>query len=318
MATVSHNEKNLQKRRMTSVESPREQMHQLRGNQAEQEEVQPAHEIDPEIDGNQAMLDAIRKQAEPEEKAAEPTLNLSDLRRMSPTTRGGIAARIIEATGSNVDLSLLLGEGAPEAIVSRGETAMMIAAALELGPTFEGKPNMFDDVPISHPSAVAVYRCREEGIFEGPGQSQFLPEQALRPEHVLPLTRLIATWNDSMGANTKVLKPGDLFDTKPSHQQSSDAEKRPSLEGVVRDENDRVLGSETVKITDAHGKSHEVQTHVTGKFELPAGLKAGVYTVEIQGGEVQEIEIDGTNTAFVELQRDKAATPGGGAEGSPT
>lgn len=319
MATVSHDEKNQQKRRPTAASTPREELTQLRGNQAEQEMAHPAHEIDPELDGNQAMLDAIRGQAPaPEEKApAAPALSLSDLRMMGPTTRGGIAGRILSATASRVDPALLLGDKPAEAIVTRGETAMMIAAALDLGTTFEGKPTIFDDLPMSHPSAIAVYRCREEGIFEGPGQAQFLPEQPLRPEHVLPLTRLIATWNDSMGANTKMLKPGDLFDTKPTLQQSADAGKRPSIEGMVRDENDRVLGSETVKVTDAHGRSHEVQTHVTGKFDLPAGLKAGVYTVEIQGGEPQQIEVDGTNTAWVELARKKTTASEGGAEGAP-
>ncbi|MCB9765281.1 MAG: carboxypeptidase regulatory-like domain-containing protein [Alphaproteobacteria bacterium] len=169
-------------------------------------------EIEVADESNQAMQEAMSEQ----EADTGPTLR--ELRMLQPNSVGGFVAQIIDATGTCTPISQLLPTQDPQDLkraITRGESAMVIYNALELGETFEGKPTTFDDVPMSYDCAVPLYRCREEGIFEGPGQDRFMPYEMLRAEHVLPLTQLVETWNDSMGADTQMLDPGDLFDTDP-------------------------------------------------------------------------------------------------------
>ncbi|MCB9745956.1 MAG: carboxypeptidase regulatory-like domain-containing protein [Alphaproteobacteria bacterium] len=162
---------------------------------------------------NQAMLEEMEAAKGDKDKAQVPTLE--ELQSMSSNTIGGFAARVIEYTGTEVSLDKLLLDSEHKRPITRGEAATVIYEALELEETFEGRPEMFKDVPMSDACAIPLYRCRQEGIFEGPGQERFLPDELLRAEHVLPLLQLVETWTDSTGADTSILGEGDLFDKEP-------------------------------------------------------------------------------------------------------
>jgi len=68
------------------------------------------------------------------------------------------------------------GRFSPDAYVSIGELAQILARMADVDLSGHGKPN-FSDVKESNPYAVAIAWADESGIITGTGNGAFLPEQ---------------------------------------------------------------------------------------------------------------------------------------------
>jgi len=112
-------------------------------------------------------------------KTAAKAADNSKYLAMAESTRGGFVARALAAVGSTASVESMLSKADYDKPITRASAAAVAAKVLGLGSELEGQPPVFNDVALSHWAATAIYRCREEGIFNGLGHNKFGPSDEL-------------------------------------------------------------------------------------------------------------------------------------------
>jgi lysozyme family protein/peptidoglycan hydrolase-like protein with peptidoglycan-binding domain len=167
--------------------------------------------------------------------------------QMPANTRGGFAYRAIQAAGLTSTPEQVLTGAAYQRIITRAEAASVIARLMSFSPALEGQPAVFNDVPISHWAAAAIYRCREEGFLSGAGQNQFMPDNPLLLEHAQVLLKRVT----DPGARAAFDRDAALQEAQQSRPQKPQEE--PAAAPGAPDPNHKRT------FTDAVYKKHDAQ-----------------------------------------------------------
>jgi lysozyme family protein/peptidoglycan hydrolase-like protein with peptidoglycan-binding domain len=167
--------------------------------------------------------------------------------QMPANTRGGFAYRAIQAAGLTSTPEQVLTGAAYQRIITRAEAASVIARLMSFSPALEGQPAVFNDVPISHWAAAAIYRCREEGFLSGAGQNQFMPDNPLLLEHAQVLLKRVT----DPGARAAFDRDAALQEAQQSRPQKPQEE--PAATPGAPDPNHKRT------FTDAVYKKHDAQ-----------------------------------------------------------
>lgn len=179
---------------------------------------------------------------------------------MAENTRGGFAARALKEAGSEASVESLYTKAEFDDPITRASAAVVACKALGLGTALEGQPAVFSDVPLNHWAAPYVYRCREEGIFNGIGDNQFGPNETL----------------GTSGAAVILNRIGDPdwrspFDRKKAVEDANEKRKMPDGDGTD-------VGSDADhkrSFTNDVYKKHKGQL-ADFDLKLTSGLKYGV------------------------------------------
>ncbi len=143
---------------------------------AEDLDLVPESNSDAQLDLESQSSQAV---AAPAEGESAVVVDNSEYLAMGENTRGGFAARAIQAAGGNVSVPSLFSKDEFKEPITRASAAAVACKVLGLGSALEGQPAIFSDVPLNHWAAASIYRCRETGIMNGVGNNQFSPNETL-------------------------------------------------------------------------------------------------------------------------------------------
>lgn len=214
--------------------------------------------------------------------------------KLPANTRGGFTARVLKAAGRTESPAQFLGGSAYQRVITRAEAAGVIGRVLGFGDVLKGQPGVYNDVPLSHWGAAAIYRCREEGIFAGVGQNQFLPDSPLQPDQASALVTRVSN-PQARVAFDRGAAVGESEQSRPmgvGNGQTPGSITDPKMRDVY-EENRAALGNTQLNLKGYEGEAQaflKVWEANKGRYErvaertgIPAKLIAALHFRESSG-----------------------------------